>query len=247
MTTTKEFIYFTFPKIGTFLDKDGKEKKKPVGLPDWREVDENNYKSFVNKYHHCRANLTGNISGITVIDFDNLDSYNRMVEEYPDLKKNKTIKTKNGFHIYCEYDATVKTTTNASEKYAGIDIRNDGAVVFAPPTTYKLLDGTIISYDDLGGEILPIPDIIRNNLKMFDTKNEKKTIKIKINKKIATGEKDAEEVVENNMLGNYDKFVKMKDCYSPERLKDYDDYIKFSIAVKLCFGESGRKIWNDIC
>jgi hypothetical protein len=39
----------------------------------------------------------------------------------------------------------------------------------------------------------------------------------------------------------------MKDCYTPERLRDYDDYIKFSIAVKLCFGESGRKIWNEIC
>jgi phage/plasmid-associated DNA primase len=145
------------------------------------------------------------------------------------------------------------TTTNASDKYAGIDIRNDSAVVFAPPTKYKLLDGTIIAYEDLGGEILPIPDIIRNNLKMFDKKIEKKVVKLK--KKIVVTEKmeNAVEVVENceikenNKLGDYDKFVKMKDCYTPERLRDYDDYIKFSIAVKLCFGESGRKIWNEIC
>jgi hypothetical protein len=125
----------------------------------------------------------------------------------------------------------VVTTTNASEKYAGIDIRNDGAVVFAPPTKYKLLDGTIISYDVLGGEILPVPDIFCSNLKMFNTNTEKKTTKIKKAQKktqetITTETKDANEVVENceivinNKLLDYDKFVKMKDCYTPERLRD---------------------------
>jgi hypothetical protein len=32
-----------------------------------------------------------------------------------------------------------------------------------------------------------------------------------------------------------------------ERLEGYDGYIKFSVTVKLCFGESGRNIWNEIC
>jgi hypothetical protein len=174
MTTAKEFIYYTFPKIDMYLNSKGEEKKRPVGMPNWRDIDENNYKKFINKDHHCRAILTGKISDITVIDYDDIESYNRMVEEYPDLRNHKTIKTKKGVHIYCKYDETVLTTTNASDKYAGIDIRNDSAVVFAPPTKYKLLDGTIIAYEDLGGEILPIPDIIRNNLKMFDKKIEKK-------------------------------------------------------------------------
>ena len=160
-----EIKYFTFPLIKTEVNKSGIEKKIPMGMPNWRQINEDNYKDYIIEAHNCRANLTGHMSGITVIDYDDMTSYNRMVEEYPDLKKYKTIKTKKGVHIYCEYDETVKTTTNASEDYIGIDIRNDSAIVFAPPTKYKLIDKTICSYEDLGGEILPIPDIIRNNLK----------------------------------------------------------------------------------
>ena len=162
---TDNFIYFTFPCIKTQLNKDGIEKKKPKNMPSWKEITADNYKNYVNEAHKCRAVLTGSMSGITVIDFDDMNSYERMLEEYPDLKNHKTIKTKKGVHVYCQYDATVLTTTNASEEYAGIDIRNDLAVVFAPPTKYKLLDGTMSHYSDLGGDILPIPDIIRSNLK----------------------------------------------------------------------------------
>ena len=49
--------------------------------------------------------------------------------------------------------------------YDKIDIRNDNSLVFAPPTKYKLLDDSFAEYKYIGGEILPIPDIIMSNLK----------------------------------------------------------------------------------
>jgi hypothetical protein len=42
--------------------------------------------------------------------------------------------------------------------YPDVDIRNDEGVVFAPPTRYNLLDGTIIEYEDMGGELRDFPD-----------------------------------------------------------------------------------------
>jgi phage/plasmid-associated DNA primase len=256
MTATDDFIYYTFPCIKTELNKDGIEKKKPINMPNWKNITRDNYKDYVQDAHHCRAVLTGIMSGITVIDFDDMNSYERMLQEYPDLKMHRTIRTKKGVHIYCKYDATVLTTVNASEEYAGVDIRNDSAIVFAPPTKYKLLDGTIYAYIDEGGDILPIPDIVRSNLKQCKSKVENQKIIIKKNKTIKAIATDNEknqdteknpEIVANNQLADFDKFVKMKNCFSPERLNNYDDYIKFTIAVKLCFGESGRQIWKAIC
>ena len=65
-----------------------------------------------------------------------------MVAKFPELKKVKTIKTNKGFHLYFEYDSTILTTTNAFNDYDGVDIRNDKAIVFAPPSKCKLEDGT---------------------------------------------------------------------------------------------------------
>jgi hypothetical protein len=62
----------------------------------------------------------------------------------------------------------IKTTTNALNNYLNVDIRNDKAIIFAPPTKYKLQNGEFCYYTDMGGEILPTPEIIVNNLKQFN-------------------------------------------------------------------------------
>jgi hypothetical protein len=43
------------------------------------------------------------------------------------------------------------------EKYTKVDIRNDDSIVFAPPTKYTLLDGTVVEYEDKHGAILQFP------------------------------------------------------------------------------------------
>ena len=72
------------------------------------------------------AIITGKMSNLTVIDFDDPTSYDKMVLDYPELKNHKTIKTNKGYHVYCLYDEAINTTTNAMLVYDEVDIRNEG-------------------------------------------------------------------------------------------------------------------------
>ena len=126
-------------------------------MPNWKSVNKNNYEEYCFENHFGLAIITGEVSNITCFDFDDMDEYNRIIQDFPILKTYKTIKTKNGVHIYCRYDKNVKTTTNGLINYSSVDIRNDDAILFAPPTKYKMLSGNIFQYEYLGGEILPVP------------------------------------------------------------------------------------------
>jgi hypothetical protein len=166
-TTLANFVRFTIPKITTYLNADGIEKKKPIGMPSkWTEIiNESTYKDYINNSHKAMCLLTGKINDLTIIDFDKKEVYELALKEYPELKKYKTIQTKRGYHIYCKYDANVKTRSNALVTYDGVDVASDGHMVFAPPTSYIDLEGNENCYIDLGGEILDIPKFIINDLK----------------------------------------------------------------------------------
>jgi Primase C terminal 2 (PriCT-2)/Bifunctional DNA primase/polymerase, N-terminal/D5 N terminal like len=174
-------IGFTFKGIKTKINDYGIEKKVPVGLPKHSLINSTNFKDFINPDHKGHAIITGLISGITVIDFDNAKSYEDIISKYPELKSFKTIKTNNGFHIYCKYIENLISTTDAFISYPSIDIRNDGGIVFAPPTKYNLLDGKEVSYENLGGEILSIPQLVLLEIKpdKFKKIKEPKEPKIK--------------------------------------------------------------------
>jgi phage/plasmid-associated DNA primase len=103
-----------------------------------------------------------------------------LTEKHPDLKTYKTIQTKKGFHIWFRYDADFKTTTDGFT-VEGVDIRNDDGIVFAPPTKYFFPDGSVVSYIDLGGELVMPPAYLKDYIKK---PTEKKTITIKNNKNV---------------------------------------------------------------
>ena len=136
-----KYVFFTFPRIATFLNKENIEKKKPIGLPNWKTINIKNYREFHDNGHTGFAIITGKMSGITVFDFDQIAEYEKLATKYPELKKYKTIKTKKGFHIYFNYNDVCNTGTDTLINYSGVDIRNNEAVIFAPPTKYKLLSG----------------------------------------------------------------------------------------------------------
>lgn len=185
-TTLANFVRFTIPKITTYLNADGFEKKKPIGMPSkWTDViNENNYKDYINNTHKAMCLLTGKINDLTIIDFDNKDVYKLALEQYPELKTYRTIQTKRGYHIYCKYNSDIKTRSNALVNYDGVDVANDGHMVFAPPTSYIDLEDNTHSYIDLGGEILAVPQFIINDLKQNQEQTEgslrqKKVSKVK--------------------------------------------------------------------
>ena len=126
---------------------------------------------------HGNINRRAAISNLTVIiDFDIIDangqaSYEKFLEDFPELKTCKTVKTcSGGYHIYCRYDSEIKTGTDCFKgKYACVDIRNDKACVIAPPTKlYFDKEGTRTvtgEYSNfITGEILPFPLELKRHL-----------------------------------------------------------------------------------
>ena len=107
----EKFVCFTFSGISTRANAQGIEKKTPMGLPKHAEINKDNFKNYCNPSHKAAAIITGKMSNITVIDFDDKDCYESMVTKFPDLKKYRTIKTNKGYHIYCQYDPNIISTT----------------------------------------------------------------------------------------------------------------------------------------
>ena len=159
------FIVFTFSGISTFINSNGLEKKKPMNMPKHGDITKENFTNYCKSGDKGAAIITGKMSNITVIDFDDKSAYDSLLNSYPELKNYRTIKTNKGYHIYCQYEANLTSNTNVLTSYPGVDIRNDGGIIFCPPCSYKLKDGTICKYEDMGGEILPIPEIIMSDIK----------------------------------------------------------------------------------
>ena len=151
------FCYFGFDQIKTELNKKGEEKKILTGLLNLTSRTKlKPEKSYYGAF--STAIITGKQSNITVIDCDSQDAYDFLLQSYPDFKSFYTVKTNNGYHIYCAYTDKLKTTSNSKSK---IDIRNDGGLIIAPPTKYTLLNGSIAQYKFIGGVKLgEIPETI---------------------------------------------------------------------------------------
>jgi hypothetical protein len=130
------------------------------------------------KHTKCYAVRTGKISGITVLDFDTLYAYKVFCKNVPDFESYFTVKTKNGFHVYCLYNPKLKTCNNVLKNLIRvIDIRNDpvitkcgyvlGSCVLCPPSSYNALNGKSYTYEFLGVTIKPVPDYLFRCLKIL--------------------------------------------------------------------------------
>ena len=95
-------VSFTFNDIKTDLNDKNEEKKSLIGLPKWSKITLDNCDCF--DEGSCIAVITGEKSDLTIIDFDDSDTYETLVREYPELKNYKTIKTNQGYHVWCKYN-----------------------------------------------------------------------------------------------------------------------------------------------
>jgi hypothetical protein len=164
--TDRGIYTFTFEGLTAEINDKGKDVKKAHGFPTWKSINRNNFTEYLYYHHRGLAVMTGKMSNITGFDFDNKEEYDKMIELHPELKNNYTVQSNKGYHIYFKYNETIKTTTNAMNSFAGVDIRNDDGILYAPPTIYKIKNtDTIVEYKFLGGEILDCPDYLINDLK----------------------------------------------------------------------------------
>lgn len=176
----REIKITTFPKEAL---------KKVVELANKYHNDSSlNVSSWVDEYNayashtKCYAVLTGKINGITVLDFDTLYSYKAFCKNVPDFESYFTVKTKNGYHVYCLYNPELKTCNNVLKNLIHvIDIRNDpvitecgfvlGYCVICPPSSYNTLNGKCYTYEFLEGTIKPVPEYLFKCLKLLKAKN----------------------------------------------------------------------------
>lgn len=94
--------------------------------------------------------VTGEISGVAVVDCDTMEAANRFWNECPTPV---VVETPKGFHFYYKHPGTSVKTCQAD----GYDIRGDGGYVVAPPSVvdgknYRFYSGS----EDLNPEMLPL-------------------------------------------------------------------------------------------
>jgi hypothetical protein len=252
MTTTNDFVRFSITKIVTYLNKDGIEKKKPIGMPkEWTtKINAENYQEYLNPNDKAFCLLTGKINNITVIDFDSKTEYENFCADYPDILRHKTIKTKRGYHVYCKYNPNLHTTTDGLNTYKNVDIANDGHMVFAPPTQYVDTEDNLIAYEDLGGEICDVPEIIINDLKQNNTptSNPSPTPMPIIQNVVipATEPNHAQKGTDTEDNYNYllIKTILDNGLLNKRANMSYDEWIGVGFSIKhSCNDEKGKQLW----
>lgn len=239
---TDNFVTFTFPTMKTAVNKSGVEKKVVKGMPSWAEITRENMENYNNERDGSTAILTGEKSGITVMDFDSQESYDTLINLYPDLQHHYTVKTPNGFHLYFKYDARINTSTEACINIPHIDIRNDNALVIAPPTKYTLKNKIIVQYVALVGDILEFPEFLKPHLKQFKPIFDKPT------KKASTKPEVVPVAILVDMVPNEsdrDFIDQLIDSGIISHLStNYADWMKTGFIFKHTLGQSGLELFH---
>jgi hypothetical protein len=133
------FICFSVD-INQKYNENLKQWKKDIKWSKWKDLILQDVK--INDKYNGIALKTGKENNIIVIDIDNLDSWNKLLEDNDREEPNtlKVISGNGGKHLYFNYDdelSILKSNTDIfGENYKGIDIRTNGGCIIAPPTTY---------------------------------------------------------------------------------------------------------------
>jgi hypothetical protein len=100
------------------------------------------------------AVVTGRVSQLVVLDFDEHHLYAQFQEQFPDLAATYVVQTRRGCHLYYRCLQSVP-----SRKAPGVDLQSDGRYIIAPPT---IVDGHHYqSSDDTSSRVLTTADIQR--------------------------------------------------------------------------------------
>ena len=223
-------IFFSF-ELKAEIDKVTGEITKVSKLPvGWTNFTENEI--YDNENHNAIGLITGERTGVTVIDFDDMNVYNKICNIMPEFKTCKKTLTRKGVHCYFSYTDKIKSTTNILKDYEYVDCRNTGGFIIAPPTKYDY-DGKTYKYIETGGDILEIPEQFINMIK--DKAKGDNTAKVKQERK---EKQEQQEQKKEIIFDDDDREAFFEDVdfilskLDEDRFDDYDLWIRFSFLLK---------------
>lgn len=116
------------------IPTDIKTKLPIVNWIDYQRVkpEKDQVHKWSESYESNIAVVTGNVSGITVVDVDSDEGFKALSKLNIDTDT-YTVLTGKGRHLYYKYTPEVATIVGLID---GIDIRNDGGYVIAPPSVH---------------------------------------------------------------------------------------------------------------
>jgi len=128
--------------LGEVINKSGEAKKDYKPPPGWQNSTLDSVRCFPG--NNGLAMVTGKISGVFVIDIDDVDDWKMLLEKekQEEPKTAKAISGNNGIHFYFKYTEKIAgIVTNAKSikykgKALGIDIRTNKGMIITPPTSY---------------------------------------------------------------------------------------------------------------
>ena len=103
--------------------------------------------------------VTGEISGITVIDIDigegklGAESWAEVIKDHGEPETLMAQTGSGGMHVIFKYNSALKTASNVLGK--GVDCRNDGGYIVASPSRHR--SGGVYSWINEGTEIATLP------------------------------------------------------------------------------------------
>jgi hypothetical protein len=86
---------------------------------------------FMDGVHTSLAIVTGPVSQLAVLDFDDPDRYREFCRQYRQLAATHTVQTRRGYHLYYRVPPGIQL---ASRSVPGVDLQYQGRYVVAPPS-----------------------------------------------------------------------------------------------------------------
>ena len=130
-------------------------------------VDEATIREWWTRNPGCNIGIAcGSVSGITVIDVDGPQGIasSKQVKGVPSTR---IIKTPRGFHLYFRHNQGFHTGANF---LPGLDVRNDGGYVVAPPSVVDEKTYTVLRDEDLAVLTL-VPEVFQQTHRNGNTPN----------------------------------------------------------------------------
>jgi hypothetical protein len=104
--------------------------------------------------------VTGPISNLLVLDFDNKEALDRLETEFGAIPRTRAVKTGKGVHLYFRYPSV--RVGNRTGVWAGFDVRGEGGYVVAPPSIHP--NGTKYTCDE---REIPVADLPQDLLELL--------------------------------------------------------------------------------